>query len=128
MSAFVLAVGANAASFGWSAANYCYMTDQKGTSITTQNAYDALMDGGNIVLVLLNDGTYTGAKKSLNGATGVTQGATAGFRTQGGTAVKYGLNATFGFSYDTAGLKSGDVLGVMFEDSKGNLSRRSKIS
>ena len=95
------------------------MADNSGTAITTAAGYNSLMNGGDIVLVLLNDGTYSGSKTVLTGL----QGDTAGFRTSGAGSVKYGLTATFGWEYDSGLLSNGDKIGVMYKDKDGTLSQ-----
>ena len=114
-----IAAGVQAASFSWSTANYTFMADNSGKAITTAAGYESLMNGGSIVLVLLNDGTYSGSKTVLEG----TGGNTAGFRTSGAGSVKYGLTSTFTFEYDSNILANGDKIGVMYKDSSGALSQ-----
>ena len=109
----------HAASISWSTANYTFMADNSGSAITSAAGYSSLMNGGNIVLVLLNEGTYTGSMTVLNG----NSGDVAVFRTSGAGSVKYGLTATFTWDYDSELLAAGDKLGVMYKDSKGALSQ-----
>ena len=121
-----LAAGVQAASFTWKSANYSQFRGSDGSAITTAAGYTSALNGGNIVLVLLG----TTSNYSWDNATVLTGtgGNTAGFRTTGTAAGKYGLNTTFTFSYDDENpanniLKNGDVLGVMYKGADGALSK-----
>ncbi|MGN0832263.1 MAG: PEP-CTERM sorting domain-containing protein [Kiritimatiellia bacterium] len=120
LATVALAAGVQAASFNWNTSNR--FTDSTGTVITTTDGYAAALNGGSIVLVLLGDGTYDGAKTVIAGQTAPI------IKTTNPASTKGRLNATFEFVYDdTEGavnvLNSGDILGVMFQDSEGNLSQ-----
>ncbi|MGN0833042.1 MAG: PEP-CTERM sorting domain-containing protein [Kiritimatiellia bacterium] len=124
LATVALAAGVQAASFTWKTGNYTQFRNADGTAVTTAEGYTAALNGGNIVLVLLANGTYDGAMTVLTG----TGGDTAAFRTTGTAATKYGLNTAFGFIYDeddpsSSILQNGDVLGVMYQDSNGDLSK-----
>ena len=119
-----LAAGVQAASFTWKTANYSTFRNADGSAITTAAGYSSALNGGSIVLVLLESGTYDGAKSVLTG----TSGNTAEFKTSGTAAAKYGLSTNFRFEYDDENpsgsiLKNGDVVGVMYKDSSGALSQ-----
>ena len=120
LAAVVCAASLQAASFQWNTTNK--FTDDTGTVITTADGYTAALNGGSIVLVLLSDGTYGGAKTVLAGQTAPTIKTTTPNNTKGR------LNATYSFTYDEDPgavnvIKNGDVLGVMFQDDSGNLSQ-----
>ena len=119
------AVASQAASFDWGSANYSTMANRSGSEFGTDTTgYTTFLNGGNIVLVLLKDGTYTGEKSVLTG----TSGSTAELFT-GTPASKTGtLQTTFAFSYESGILKNGDVLGVMFKDASGSLSQLEYIA
>ena len=120
LAAVACAAAVQAASFSW--ATTTKFTDSEGTVITTADGYTATLNGGSIVLVLLADGTYDGGKTVLAGQTAPTIKTTAPNNTKGR------LSAAYGFTYDDENVannpfKNGDVLGVMFQDDKGNLSQ-----
>ena len=115
------AVSANAASFIWKTGNYTNVLNPDGSAVTTADGYTSLMNGGNIVLVLLSDGTYSGTMTALTG-TG-TSGNTAAFKATGGATIKYGLSTTFGFNGDSGLLKNGDKIGVAYQSATGELSQ-----
>ena len=123
LAAVVCATAVQAAAFIWKSGNYSTFRNADGSAITTAAGYSSALNGGSIVLVLLESGTYDGAKSVLTGSTGNT----AEFKTSGTNAAKYGLNTTFGFTYDETAennvLKNGDVVGVMYRDSSGALSQ-----
>ena len=126
LAAVACAAGVQAASFTWKTANYSQFRNSDGSAVTTAAGYTSAMNGGNIVLVLLG----TTSNYSWDNATVLTGtgGNTASFRATGGATVKYGFSTTFGFSYDdTPGasniLKNNDVIGVMYQDSNGALSK-----
>ena len=77
------------------------------------------MNGGDIVLVLLSDGTYSGTMTALTG----TSGDTAAFKATGGATIKYGLSTTFMFDGDSGLLKNGDKIGVAYQSASGELSQ-----
>ena len=114
-----LAAGVQAASVVWSTTTK--FTDSTGTAVTSTAEYTAALNGGSIVLVLLTDGTYDGAKTVLAGQTAPTVKTSP-------ASQKGRLNATYNFTFDdTPGaanvLKNGDILGVMFMDADDNLSQ-----
>jgi hypothetical protein len=113
------AVSANAASFIWKTGNYTNVLNPDGSAVTTAAGYTSLMNGGNIVLVLLSDGTYGGTMTALTG----TSGDTAAFKATGGATIKYGLNTVFGFDGDGSLLKNGDKIGVAYQSATGELSQ-----
>ena len=115
----VLAAGVQAASFTWKTGNYTNVLNPDGSAITTAADYAALMNGGNIVLVLLADGTYEGGMTALVG----TEGGTASFKTSGAATIKYGLSTTFKFDGESGLLKNGDKVGVAYQDASGALSQ-----
>ncbi|MGN0832496.1 MAG: PEP-CTERM sorting domain-containing protein [Kiritimatiellia bacterium] len=124
LAAVVCAAAVQAASFTWKSANYSRSCNADGSAVTTAEGYTAALNGGNIVLVLLANGTYNGAMTVLTG----TGGSTAEFKATGMATVKYGLSTSFSFVYDDADpssniLNNGDVLGVMYQDSNGDLSK-----
>ena len=124
LAAVACAAAVQAASFTWASGTKSYFTDDTGAKITDAATYSSYLQGGSIVLVLLSDGTYDGAKTVLTG----NSGDTAALVTSGTASAKGRLSTTFGFTYDdTPGaaniLENGDVLGVMFRDSSGNLSQ-----
>ncbi|MGN0832918.1 MAG: PEP-CTERM sorting domain-containing protein [Kiritimatiellia bacterium] len=124
LATVALAAGVQAASFTWKTGNYTQFHNADGSAVTTADGYTAAMNGGNIVLVLLANGTYDGAMTVLTG----NSGDTASFKTTGTAAAKYGLSTNFMFTYDDEDtssniLNNGDVLGVMYQDSNGDLSK-----
>ena len=113
------AAGLQAAQFTWGSTGK--FTDSEGTAITSAAAYTTALNGGSIVLVLLSDGTYDGSKTVIAGQT-----APSLTTTPPPNAGK--LNGTFSFVYNDTDasanpIKNGDVLGVMFKDSNGDLSQ-----
>ena len=120
LAAVACAAGVQAASFAWGTDNK--FTDDKGAVITTADGYTSALNGGSIVLVLLSDGTYNGAKTVLAGQTAPT------IKTSNPASTKGRLSASYSFTFDEDDatknpFKNGDVLGVMFKDSEGNLSQ-----
>ena len=120
LAAVACAPAVQAASFAWGTDNK--FTDDKGAVITTADGYTAALNGGSVVLVLLSDGTYDGAKTVLAGQTAPT------IKTSSPNSTKGRLSASYTFTFDeTPGaanvLKNGDVLGVMFMDADDNLSQ-----
>ena len=119
LGAIAVATISQAASFNWSTTTK--FTDGTGTAVTSAAEYSAALNGGSIVLVLLADGTYDGAKTVLAGQTAPTVKTSP-------ASQRGRLNASYSFVYDdTPGasnvLKDGDILGVMFKDGDGNLSQ-----
>ena len=119
LAAVACATGLQAASFAWNTTTK--ITDSSGTAVASAAEYSAVLNGGSIVLVLLADGTYDGAKTILDGQTAPTVKTSP-------AAQRGRLSATYGFVYDDADgasniLKNDDILGVMFKDSSGNLSQ-----
>ena len=116
------AVSANAASFTWKTGNYTNVLNPDGSAVTTADGYTSLMNGGNIVLVLLDsEKLYTDTSK-MTVLTG-TSGDVAAFKSSGGATIKYGLNTSFVFSYDSGVLKNGDKVGVAYQSASGELSQ-----
>ena len=106
------AVAAQAASVKWNST--AKIADAKGTALTSQAGYEALLNGGSIVLAILNDGSYNGNYNVLGG--------TVKFNTS--PKKKAGkLTGSYEFAFSAGALKNGDVLGVLFKDAKGNLSQ-----
>ena len=118
-AAVACAAGVQAASFTWKTGNYTNVLNPDGSAVTTEAEYSALMNGGNIVLVLLADGTYDGTMTALTG----TSGDTAAFKATGGATIKYGLSTTFGFDGNSGLLKNGDKIGVAYQNASGELSQ-----
>ena len=119
LAAVACATAVQAAAFAWNTTTK--FTDSTGTAVTSAAEYTAALNGGSIVLVLLADGTYDGAKTVLAGQTAPTVKTSP-------ASQKGRLNASYSFAYDdTPGalnvLKNGDVLGVMFMDADDNLSQ-----
>ena len=119
LAAVACAAGLQAAQFTWGSTGK--FTNSEGVAVTTAAGYTAALNGGSIVLVLLADGTYDGAKTVLAGQTAPTITTTP--PPQAGK-----LNGTFSFVYNETDasanpIKNGDILGVMFKDSDGNLSQ-----
>ena len=106
------AVAAQAASVNWNST--AKIADANGTVLTSQAGYDALLNGGSIVLAILNDGSYNGNYNVLGG--------TVTFKTspkpQAGK-----LNGTYKFAFSDGTLNNGDVLGILFKDASGTLSQ-----
>ena len=116
------AAAVQAASFTWKTGNYTNVLNPDGSAVTTADGYSALMNGGNIVLVLLDsEKLYTDTSKMtvLIG----TSGDTAAFKASGGATIKYGLNTVFGFDGDSGLLKNGDKIGVAYQSASGELSQ-----
>ena len=105
-----MAVAVQAASISWGSTGYLWdtATDAKATSI----------DGGTIVLCLINDGS--------DWANGVTDLDTGVLTTSGMAAaigkVKGSSSGNYSFSYDGSLIKNGDVLTVLFKDTDGKYS------
>ena len=85
LTAIALAVAsANAASFAWKTGNYTNVLNPDGSAVTTADGYTSLMNGGKIVLVLLDSEklyTDTASLYRLNqssGRTGMTSGGDLG--------------------------------------------------
>ena len=106
------AVAAQAASVNWISATK--IADASGTTLTSTADYNALLNGGSIVLAILNDGSYNGNYNVLGG--------TVKFNT---SPKKKAGKLTGSYEFTLAGglLKNGDVLGVLFKDASGNLSQ-----
>ena len=106
------AVAAQAAIVNWISATK--IADASGTTLTSTADYNALLNGGSIVLAILNDGSYNGNYNVLGG--------TVIFKTspkpQAGK-----LTGSYEFAFSDGTLKNGDVLGVLFKDASGNLSQ-----
>ena len=101
-----------AASVNWNSS--AKIADSTGAVIGSADAYSSLMNGGSLVLVLLQKGSYSGAITELGG--------TASFVSK--PAGRKGMvKGSYSFVYGDGTLKNGDVLGVMFKDAKGNLSQ-----
>jgi hypothetical protein len=111
----------SAAQFTWKS-NYSYVVDNSGKAITTSAGYNSLMNGGNIVLVLLDSTALYSDVSKMTVLTG-TGGDTATFKTSGGGSLKYGTSSTFGFSVSESPLKDGSKVGVMYQDATGALSQ-----
>lgn len=90
------------------------ITDSTGSVISSAEDFTSLMNGGSLVLVLLQDGTYSGSISTLGG--------TAKFKTSPNPQ-KGKITGTYNFEYTANVLKNGDILGVMFKDASGNLSQ-----
>lgn len=106
------AVAAQAASVKWNST--AKIADAKGTALTSQAAYDALLNGGSIVLAILNDGSYNGNYNVLGGTVTLKTSP----KKQAGK-----LTGSYEFTLAGGLLKNGDVLGVLFKDASGNLSQ-----
>ena len=122
MALALAAVAANAASFTWKTGNYTNVLNPDGSAVTTADGYTSLMNGGNIVLVLMDStALYTDTSKMsvLSG----NSGDTATFKATGGATIKYGLSTTFMFTHDDGLLANGDTIGVMYQASDGTLSQ-----
>ena len=115
------AIALNAAQFTWKS-NYSYVVDNSGNAITTTAGYNSLMNGGSIVLVLLDSEALYSDISKMTVLTG-TSGDTAAFKTSGSGAQKYGTSSTFGFSVSESPLTDGSKVGVMYKDSSGALSQ-----
>ena len=114
-----------AASFGWKTANYSQFLDPNSKeAVTTAAGYATAMNGGNIVLVYLADGTYSTAQLLENYDTGATKGTgIATFKDSGAGTGKFGIAGTYGTDGSKTNLKDGDKIGVMYMDAKGALSQ-----
>ena len=125
LAAVACAAVTQAASFNWTTNNK--FTDSKGTVITTDTGYTTALNGGSIVLVKLA-ALAEGPGYDWANAT-VLAGQTAPtIKTTNPASTKGRLSATYSFTFDSenAGnnpFKNGDILGVMFQDSTGNLSQ-----
>ena len=120
-----LAVGVQAAQFSWGTSNK--ITDKEGTVITTTAGYDDVLNGGNIVLVKLVALTE-GPGYDWANATVLANQTAPTIKTSNPSSSKGRLSATYSFTFDEEPgaanvLKNGDILGVMFQDDKGNLSQ-----
>ena len=107
------AVAAQAASVYWNST--AKIADAKGTALTSQAAYDALLNGGSIVLAILGDGSYSGKNYTVLGGT-VTLKTSP--KKQAGL-----LLGSYEFTFADGLLEDGDVLGILFKDARGNLSQ-----
>ena len=115
------AIALNAAQFTWKS-NYSYVVDNSGNAITTTAGYNSLMNGGSIVLVLLDSTALYSDVSKMTVLTG-TSGDTAAFKTSGSGALKYGTSSTYMFNVDGSSLSDGSKVGVMYKDSSGALSQ-----
>ena len=101
-----------AASVNWNSS--AKIADSTGAVIGSADAYSSLMNGGSLVLVLLQEGSYSGAITELGG--------TASFVSK--PAGRKGMvKGSYSFVYGDGTLKNGDVLGVMFKGADGKLSQ-----
>ena len=123
LAAVACATAVQAAAFSWSTTNK--FTDDTGTVITTADGYSSALNGGSIVLVKLAalDAGYDWAN-----ATVVAGQDAPTIKTTNPASTKGRLSAVYGFTYDDETpannpIKTGDILGVMFKDSEGNLSQ-----
>ena len=106
------AMAAQTASVNWNST--AKIADATGAELTSQAGYEALLNGGSIVLAILNDGSYNGNYNVLGG--------TVKFNTS--PKKKAGkLTGSYAFAFSAGALKNGDVLGVLFKDASGNLSQ-----
>ena len=123
LAAVACATAVQAAAFSW--ATTTKFTDSEGTVITTADGYTSALNGGSIVLVklaALTEGYDWANATVVAGQTAPTIKTTAPASTKGR------LSATYGFTYDDVTpannpIKTGDILGVMFQDSTGKLSQ-----
>ena len=106
------AVAAQAASVKWNST--AKIADANGTTLTSQASYNALLNGGSIVLAILNDGSYNGNYNVLGG--------TVIFKTSPKPQAGM-LMGSYEFTLAGGLLKNGDVLGVLFKDADGKLSQ-----
>ena len=106
------AVAAQAASVKWNST--AKIADAKGTALTSQAAYDALLNGGSIVLAILNNGSYNGNYNVLGGTVTLKTSP----KKQAGL-----LLGSYEFTFADGLLEDGDVLGILFKDARGNLSQ-----
>ena len=123
MGAIALVASAvNAASFSWSTQNK--FTDDTGATITSAADYSSYLDGGSIVLVKLA-ALSEGEGYDWDNATVVAGQTAPTIKTTAPASTKGRLSATFAFTYDSENnpIATGDILGVMFKDSEGNLSQ-----
>lgn len=102
-------VAAQAASISWKS-NFNYVTND-GAIQTAATA-----DAGTFVLVYLGSGTA-----DWDSAVVVNEGSVT-YATAMGTQTAKALGA-FNFDYATSGYSNGDIFGVMFKDTDGNLSK-----
>ena len=107
------AVVAPAASVYWNST--AKIAEANGTALTSQAAYDALLNGGSIVLAILGDGSYSGKNYTV-------LGGTVKFKTTP-SSMKGKLTGSYEFTFSEGVLNNGDVLGILFRDAKGNLSQ-----
>ena len=125
LAAVACAAGLQAASFSWGTDTK--FTDSEGTVITTADGYSAALNGGSIVLVKLVALTEGPGYDWANAT--VLAGQTAPtIKTSNPASTKGRLSASYTFTFDEEPgaanvLKNGDILGVMFKDSEGNLSQ-----
>ena len=123
LAAVACAAAVQAASFSWNTSTK--FTDSDGVVITTADGYTTALNGGSIVLVKLS-ALAEGTGYDWANAT-VLDGQTApAIKTTNPSTTKGRLSASYSFTYEDGGvnaLENGDVLGVMFKDSKGNLSQ-----
>ena len=123
LAAVACATAVQAAAFNWVTTNK--FTDDKGAVITTADGYTAALNGGSIVLVklaALAEGYDWANATVVAGQTAPT------IKTSNPASTKGRLSATYSFAFDEDNpsnnpIKTGDILGVMFQDSEGNLSQ-----
>ena len=107
------AVVAPAASVYWNST--AKIAEANGTALTSQAAYDALLNGGSIVLAILGDGSYSGKNYTV-------LGGTVKFKTTP-SSMKGKLTGSYEFTFSEGVLNNGDVLGILFKEASGNLSQ-----
>ena len=125
LAAVACAAGLQAASFSWGTDTK--FTDSEGTVITTADGYSAALNGGSIVLVKLVALTEGPGYDWANATVVAGQDAPT-IKTTNPASTKGRLSAVYGFTYDDETpannpIKTGDILGVMFQDSTGKLSQ-----
>ena len=125
LAAVACATAVQAAAFSWSTTNK--FTDSEGNVITTADGYTSALNGGSIVLVKLAALTE-GPGYDWANATVVAGQTAPSIKTTSPASTKGRLSANFSFTYDDETpannpIKTGDILGVMFKDSAGNLSQ-----
>ena len=123
LAAVACAASVQAAAFSWSTTNK--FTDDKGAVITTADGYTSALNGGSIVLVKL--AALTEGYDWANATVVAGQDAPT-IKTTNPASTKGRLSAVYGFTYDDETpannpIKTGDILGVMFQDSTGKLSQ-----